>query len=65
MLLQGKRGKEFIPFCMNFCECKWMESMYEFANELYVERKDWVSAFICSFFDLAKLPTETKFNHLE
>lgn len=42
-----------------------MESVYEFANELYVQWKDWMSEFICSFFDLAKLPIETKFSHLE
>lgn len=42
-----------------------MESVYEFANELYVQWKDWMSELICSFFDLAKLPTETKFSHLE
>lgn len=63
MLLWGKRGKEFIPcWCFGASECKWMESVHQFAKKLYVQWKDCMPEFICSFFDLAELPTETKFN---
>lgn len=60
---RGKGERSSYPFGAS--ECKWMESVYKFTNDLYVEWKAWMSELICSFFDLAKLPTETKFNHVE